>query len=144
MTNSDEECLPLNEEIVQVFWEAARQKIGVASMEELFGPRIRTSIRPPAVQLSPSRAESDRQAELARSGELTSLTTPLADIGGEGDIPRVGDLLIVCDGAGLPRALLGTTNVTTTAEELVEEVTCLYPPLPKVARTRSSGKLGRP
>ena len=66
---------------------------------------------------------------LARS--RTELSTPRAEFAEEDDLPQVGDLAIVLDGAAHPRALIRTVEVTEVEQDgeavVAERFTLLYP-----------------
>lgn len=133
----DSQCLPPEEYVLNVFWDASRQQLGSARWENLAGPRVNSSLRPPAVQLDDDRQRATILATAVKNGELTRLGTPLAHIPA-GDLPQPGDLLIVCDGDGMPLALVNTVSVEKDGDELVEQFVCLFPPEEKSSVKKES------
>lgn len=125
---------------VRVFWQVARERVGLASLEAIIGQRVDSSLRPPVVVLSDSKPVATRLAEKFRDGHETQFCTPTADyVELEVERPQVGDLMIICNGEGIPLTLVRTTNVQEEPEgTLVETVTPVYPPLPKQKKNRGS------
>lgn len=110
---------------IGVFWEAARGRLTSAQWEDLLGPRINSSLRPPSMQLADDPDEATRLAQEVETGQLDRLETPTADFMGE--LPREGDMMIVCDGDGLPRVLVATKEVFDEGDTTVELLVRLYP-----------------
>ncbi len=128
MTIPRSECVPPTEEVLTIFWEASRQQLGSAHWEQLAGPRINSSLRPPAVQLAEDRQLATDMAISIREGSLRVLESPLQDFGDEElEIPSPGDLMIVCDGDGMPLALVSTRSAEVVNDMLVENLVTIYP-----------------
>ncbi len=110
---------------VNDFWYATRNELLSAQWEEFFGLRVRSSLRPPSVQLSEDARQATELAREVADDKLHQLTTPTSDF--DGELPEVGDLMIVCDGQGEPVALVQTSGVETDGENTVETLECLFP-----------------
>ena len=97
---------------LEAFWTRARNVAGIAPLEAVLGQDDAASLRPPAFAFGDSPETSDRLAKLVLDGEKSATSAWLASYEAEGiDIPEVGDLSIMCDGADRPLALLRTTDV---------------------------------
>lgn len=127
MTNNGALSLPPDEEILGIFWEAARQKLASASWEDLFGPRLRSSLRPPAMQLADDAEEASDLARQIRDAGAMIVRSPAADFSEDSPAPEAGDLTIICDGGGVPLVLVRTKQVDRVGDEIVEELVSLYP-----------------
>ena len=119
---------------VNAFWSATRTELLSAQWEEFFGLRVRSSLRPPSVQLSEDAQEATKLAREVADDQLHRLVTPTADF--EGEEPEVGDLMIVCDGQGEPVALVQTSAVGIEGDNTVETLECLFPVPEAKARKR--------
>lgn len=105
---------PPNLSAVNEFWAAAADEIETHSDSALFGEQTEAGLMPPAFQFSTNRAEADRMAAEVLEGKLTSVSTPLKDFSDQGvAIPADGDMAIVCNGEGMPVALIADTSVKT-------------------------------
>lgn len=87
-----------------------------------------STIQPPAFQYSKDAGEADAWVEQLKTVGKAVLVTPLNDFPDE-DLPRRGDLAIVCDGRGAPAALALTVEVTREADTVREQLTLVYPQL---------------
>lgn len=97
---------------LEAFWTRARNVAGIAPLEAVLGQDDAASLRPPAFAFGDSPEMSDRLAKLVLDGEKSATSAWLACYEAEGiDIPEVGDLSIMCDGADRPLALLRTADV---------------------------------
>ncbi len=97
---------------LEAFWTRARNVAGIAPLEAVLGQDDAASLRPPAFAFGDSPEMSDRLAKLVLDGENSATSAWLASYEAEGiDIPEVGDLSIMCDGADRPLALLRTADV---------------------------------
>lgn len=118
-------------EEIDVFWQVARVKGRVAVLEPVMGQLRRGTLRPPAFAFSADSAEADRMAEEVLTRSRTELTTARTEFAEEGELPQVGDLAIVLDGGGHPRALIRTVEVTQAEQGgeavVAERFTLLYP-----------------
>lgn len=97
---------------LEAFWTRARNVAGIAPLEAVLGQDDAASLRPPAFAFGDGPDMSDRLAKLVLDGEKSATSAWLASYEAEGiDIPEVGDLSIMCDGADRPLALLRTADV---------------------------------
>ena len=99
---------------ITAFWQLARGRAGLDRLAVIVGSGAGASVPPPAWSFADTPDEADRQ--LARVLDRTRTATAVArcelDDAGE-PLPQPGDLSIVVDGRGHPRALLRTTEVRT-------------------------------
>ena len=116
--------IEFDHEELRVFWELARYHAKLNAAPTYFGPTTLESVPPPAWAYGESAGESD--AFVARvladeQGETTATAEEYA-----GDLPETGVLSILCDGSGVPRALVEVTGVTVTGEDVVESFKVVY------------------
>lgn len=96
------------------FWEAARHRAGVSRTSVVTGLGVSGSMVPPTWSFGDNPALADQLLALVLSGEKTGTSTALIEFEHNDEpMPVPGDLQIVLDAAGHPRALLRTTEVTT-------------------------------
>lgn len=94
------------------FWEDARTAAKLNPLQEYFGPSVAGSVPPESFSFGDSPAMADDLARLVVEGRKTATASALADYEAAGEpLPQRGDLFIVLDGAGSPRALIRTTEV---------------------------------
>lgn len=99
---------------INEFWAGAADEIETHSDSALFGEQTEAGLMPPAFQFSDNRQEADRMAAEVVAGQRTTISTPLKDFTDQGlGIPADGDMAIVCDGSGMPVALIADTSVKT-------------------------------
>ena len=129
-------------EEIDVFWQVARVKGRVAVLEPVMGQLRRGTLPPPAFAFSADAAEADQMAEEVLAGTRTELTTPRGEFAEEDELPRAGDLAIVLDGAGHPRALIRTVEVTQVEQEgasvVAERFVLVYPRQQRKVRERAT------
>lgn len=132
-------------EVVADFWSFARDHVGWATVEGLFGQQQASTMIPPWMHLD---ADADRATsraqQLVEDGTLDVVES--AQIYPEDALPQRGDLAVIVDGTGRPVALAATLRVTVAAggtEETIpgvpeddrgepgkivtETLRCLYP-----------------
>lgn len=105
-------------EELRVFWDLARFHARLNTMPGYFGPTALESVPPPGWAYGDTAGESDAFVAQVLADDGGSTTAPLEDYAG--DLPQTGALSILCDGAGVPRALLEVTHVATSGDEVVE------------------------
>ena len=104
---------PDGDEIAQ-FWHLARGRAGLGRLAVLIGTGSRAGVPPVAWAFADTPDEADRLLGLVLDGRKTATTTALWELEDAGQAPPApGDLAIVVDGRGHPRALLRTTAVRT-------------------------------
>lgn len=104
------------------FWAATRQYAGMAKASIVVGQTVSETVPPQAWSFGddPELAETLLAAVL--SGDKTATSSALWDYDDEGaPLPVAGELSILLDGEGHPRALIRTTSVETTAFDEVSE-----------------------
>lgn len=111
-------------EELRVFWELARYHAKLNAAPTYFGPTTLESVPPPAWAYGESVEESDAfVGEVLAEGEGRT-TAPGEDY--EGEYPETGVLSILCDGSGVPRALVEVTDVTVSGDDVVESFKVVY------------------
>jgi uncharacterized protein YhfF len=113
-------------EELRVFWDLARYHARLNAAPTYFGPTTLESVPPPAWAFGDSAEESDAFVAQVLADELGSTTAPTGDYAGE--VPELGVLSILCDGAGTPRALVEVTEVAVADDEVVESFRVVYQP----------------
>lgn len=111
-------------EELRVFWELARFHAKLNAAPSYFGPTTLESVPPPAWAYGDSAQESDAFVEQVLADERGETTADAVDY--LGDLPQVGVLSILCDGSGVPRALVEVSEVRTTGDEVVEAFRVVY------------------
>ncbi|MEJ5944800.1 ASCH domain-containing protein [Pseudokineococcus basanitobsidens] len=99
------------DEIVR-FWETARSRAGLGRLSVVTGASAATVVPPPAWAFGADPQQADELLALVLEGTKTATAGARWEYEAEGEpLPRPGDLSIVLDGAGHPRALVRTTSV---------------------------------
>lgn len=99
------------DEIV-TFWETARARARIGRLPVVTGVGVAAAIPPPAWSFGDSPDLADALLGLVLAGRKTATASTVAELEAAGEpVPRVGDLSIVLDGGGHPRALIRTTAV---------------------------------
>ena len=123
---------------VERFWVQARVEGKLNRLEAVIGQNVQDTVPPPVWSTSPDPAQATQDVEeLLGSGTLTQVFA-MADLDAAEQVPaQVGDLGIVLDGTGEPRALVRTAEVSTPDSHpqmpdvsgplLVERLELLYP-----------------
>ena len=107
---------------LQDFWEAARMRTGITRTAVVTGMSAEATLPPPAWSFGDNPELADQLLDLVLSGTKTATATSLAELEQAGEpVPGRGDLSIVLDGAGHPRALIRTTDVQVLAFRDVTE-----------------------
>ena len=97
---------------LQAFWEVARVRANLNRLTAYTGPTPLDILRPPDWSFGSSPEMADELLALVLAGTKTATASVLSDYEAAGEeVPRAGDLSIVTDGAGHPRALIVTTEV---------------------------------
>ena len=104
------------------FWEVARGHAGVGELAMVTGAGVAAATPPPAWSFGDSPRLADELLALVLDGTKTATSTALESFDHDGEpMPAVGDLSILLDGAGWPRALIRTTSVETVPFAEVSE-----------------------
>jgi uncharacterized protein YhfF len=101
----------VEDERIAAFWQAARGHVGFGKLDSVLGESPEDVVPPPSWSYGDD-AEADELLARLLDGRKTANALAVAELEQVGlDLPRVGDLSIVVDGEGTPRALLRTTEV---------------------------------
>jgi len=99
------ELLPPDTDLVSAFWAEKSHDLGLDNTDT-----------PGAWAFGGTADQADELLSLVLSGTKTATSSALWSYEAEDEsLPVVGELAIVCDGQGRPRALLRLTNVTVTS-----------------------------
>ncbi|WP_114906580.1 ASCH domain-containing protein [Ornithinimicrobium murale] len=99
---------------IQSFWEDARVRAKANRVPGYLGVTARESLAPPAWSFGAGPDDADELLDLVLSGTKTATSSAQRDyVDGEEREPEEGDLSIITDGEGRPRALIQTTSVRT-------------------------------
>lgn len=103
------------------FWDAARGHLGWGKLDAVLGESVDAAVAPPAWSFGDDARLADELLALVLSGRKTGTSTALAELTAtDQPLPRVGDVSIVLDSAGDPRALLRTTEVAVVPFDQVD------------------------
>ena len=111
-------------EELRVFWDLARFHANLNAAPTYFGPTTLESVPPPAWAYGDSAVESDAFVEQVLADDEGRMSAPTADYGEE--LPDPGTLSILCDGSGVPRALVEVSDVALAGDEVVESFRVVY------------------
>jgi uncharacterized protein YhfF len=116
--------IEFDHEELRVFWELARYHAKLNAAPTYFGPTTLESVPPPAWAYGESVGESDAFVAQVLADEEGETTAAAEDYAGE--LPEVGVLSILCDGSGVPRALVEVTGVAESGNDVVESFKVVY------------------
>ena len=116
--------IEFDHEELRVFWELARYHAKLNAAPTYFGPTTLESVPPPAWAYGESAGESDAFVAGVLADEQGETTATAEEYAGE--LPETGVLSILCDGSGVPRALVEVTGVTVTGKDVVESFKVVY------------------
>lgn len=106
-----EKATELDDEIAE-FWESARVQAGLGRIAVVGGLTVAENVAPVAWSFGDNPEQADRLLGLVLDGTKTATSSALSEYDGDdAPLPREGDLSIVVDGAGHPKALIRTTDV---------------------------------
>ena len=115
------ETTPPDDEAIELFWAEARKVVGLTRLDVIVGTSDTASLTPPAWSYGETAEQADELVGLVLAGDRTATSSALWEWEAEDeDLPRPGDLAIVCDGAGLPRALVRTDAVVVVPFDAVD------------------------
>lgn len=99
-------------EALTAFWETARSHASIGRLSVVTGMSVAATVPPPAWSFGDNPALADQLLGLVLEGTKTATASSLVELEVAGEaVPEPGDLSIVLDGAGRPRALIRTTHV---------------------------------
>jgi len=97
-------------------------RTGITRTAVVTGMSAEATLPPPAWSFGDNPELADQLLDLVLAGTKTATATSLAELEQAGEpVPGRGDLSIVLDGAGHPRALIRTTDVQVLAFRDVTE-----------------------
>ncbi|GED10644.1 ASCH domain-containing protein [Cellulosimicrobium cellulans] len=130
MTRQADEGEPVTDDVVVderaaeilAFWELARPSAGMARVGVVTGTTVSETVPPPAWSFGDNPELADGLLAAVLSGEKTATSSALWEYEDSGEpVPRVGELSILLDGDGHPRALVRTTSVEIVAFDDVDD-----------------------
>lgn len=103
---------------VTAYWLRVRPRVqrdAFARIGVVIGQSGANALTPPAFAFGATREQADELLDLVLDGTKTATSSALVEHRHDGvPLPAVGDLAIVLDGAGEPRAVIRTTAVRVT------------------------------
>ena len=104
---------PPEDESVERFWAQARKVAGFTRLDVVVGENELAALTPPAWSFGANAEEADELLALVIAGVKTATASSPLRSGRRRseELPRPGDLSIICDGAGEPHVLVRTTAV---------------------------------
>lgn len=103
------------------FWDAARGHLGWGKLDTVLGESVTGAVAPQAWSFGDDARLADELLALVLAGRKTATSTALVEFTASDEpLPRVGDVSIVVDSAGDPRALLRTTAVEVVPFDRVD------------------------
>lgn len=107
---------------VTAYWATARKRAGLTRLGGVVGEQAVSTLEPPAWSFGSNPQEADSLLELVLAGTKTATASAAAPYAARGlAVPAPGDLSIILDGAGRPRALIVTTEVDVVPFREVDE-----------------------
>ncbi len=111
----------MNQEELDAFWRDAQIRGRLNPVSAYLGRTVDESLPPPAFSFGRTEAEADELLALVLAGTKTATSSARADYGDDDEsLPEPGDLSILLDGAGHPRALIRTTDVAVVPFDAVD------------------------
>lgn len=101
---------PQGTEILE-FWETARVRAGEGKVGVVTGFGISATVPPPAWSFGDNPELADGLLAAVLAGEKTATSSSHWEYGDDVPLPQVGELSIILDGDGHPRALIRTTSI---------------------------------
>ncbi|MCY7394697.1 MAG: ASCH domain-containing protein [Nocardioides sp.] len=107
---------------VERFWSMARDGARLTSLPGYLPSTMLEMVPPPTWSFGAGPEQADALLALVLQGQKTATASARADYDAADEpLPEVGTLGIVLDGAGRPRALLETTDVSVVAFDQVPD-----------------------
>ena len=107
---------------VDAYWATARKRAGLTRLGGVVGEDALGSVEPPAWSFGVTPQEADDLLTLVLAGTKTATVSAAATFEVQGvAVPKIGDLSIILDGHGRPRALITTTDVEVRPFREVDE-----------------------
>ncbi|MPV37431.1 ASCH domain-containing protein [Georgenia subflava] len=116
------EITPPEDEALELFWAEARKIAGLTHLDGIVGMDTTASLVPPAWSFGSTAEMADELLDLVLAGEKTATASARWEWEADHEEPPTpGDLAILCDGAGEPRALIRTDDVEIVPFDQVGE-----------------------
>lgn len=97
---------------VDAYWATARKRAGFTRLAGVMAEDPMGMVEPPAWSFGADPEQANELLSLVLAGTKTATASAAASYGSDGaPMPEVGDLSIILDGRGRPRALIATTDV---------------------------------
>ncbi|MDD7464885.1 MAG: hypothetical protein PUK59_01355 [Actinomycetaceae bacterium] len=127
---------------VEAFWVHAINAARLNPAEAVMGQNDFLSLRPPFFAYGQTAEEADEFCAAVLDGSVRQIHTDMGDTDANENVeadegvaqqlraeqPRVGDLAVMCDGRGIPRALIVTKRVEIVpGSGVTEYIDVLYP-----------------
>ncbi|WP_116115493.1 ASCH domain-containing protein [Austwickia chelonae] len=107
---------------LEAFWTDAKIHVNLTELAPYIGEHPLSAVRPPECSFGTTPEQADLLLGLILTGQKTATASALWDYEAAGEqLPRVGQLCIVLDGRGRPRALLRTDSVAVVPFDEVDE-----------------------
>lgn len=100
----------MSDQAIENFWADAKVRANLNRLRAYTGPNAQESLCPPAWSFGADPEQADSLLALVLDGTKTATASALRDYVDE-ELPSVGGLSIITDGAGNPRVLIATTRV---------------------------------
>ncbi|MCL2736402.1 MAG: ASCH domain-containing protein [Propionibacteriaceae bacterium] len=98
---------------LQDFWTVALKHAKIGDLDVVLGRQWGEALAPPAWSFGESPEEADAWVALVLEGRVTATSGLLDDLtAGGASLPQKGDLSVILDGTGTPRALIRDAEVT--------------------------------
>ena len=112
----------MEDDAVQEFWVRARRHAGIGTLPGYLGPGTLEALAPLSWSSGADPEQADRLLQLVLDGTRTATASPREDYDLDGvPLPEAGDMGIVLDGRGRPRALVTVTSVEVKPFDEVTE-----------------------
>ncbi|WP_454084961.1 ASCH domain-containing protein [Georgenia sp. Marseille-Q6866] len=106
---------------VAAYWATARKRAGLNRLDVVVGQQAIGAVQPPAWSFGSDPREADSLLGLVLSGRKTATSSAAQPYAVRGEsVPRPGDLSIILDGSGRPRALIVTTAIEVVPYSAVD------------------------
>jgi uncharacterized protein YhfF len=96
---------------ILAFWEVARPSVGLGKIGVVVGTGVTETVPPAAWSFGDNPQLADSLLAAVLSGAKTATSSSLWEYDADTPVPEKGELSILLDGAGHPRALIRTTAV---------------------------------
>jgi uncharacterized protein YhfF len=112
--DGDRGGLDAHDEEILAFWRRAESAVERGRVPVVTGPVVFDTVPPPAWSFGADNDQADELLALLLEGRKTATASALWDYQAEAEpLPEPGELSIILDGSGRPRALVAITDVRT-------------------------------